>query len=86
MNGGAGYDTYLIEGHDTIEDSDGNGRIRDKAGNFISGVIEKQTDRSYVYVTDPTIGVTRDANLTLTWVDSASVVLDDVIDRVNKAA
>lgn len=37
LNGGAGDDRYVIEGHDTIQDSDGWGRIEDRAGHVIAG-------------------------------------------------
>jgi Ca2+-binding RTX toxin-like protein len=66
MDGGSGYDTYVIEGNDTIEDSDGKGILRDKAGNVITGTILKREDGSYVYLSDPSISVTRDTDLTLT--------------------
>ncbi|MGH8858023.1 MAG: hypothetical protein ACREXG_08340, partial [Polaromonas sp.] len=50
LNGGAGTDNYHLEGHDTIEDSDGQGRLKDKAGNLIAGAIEKRTDGSYAFL------------------------------------
>jgi VCBS repeat-containing protein len=66
LDGGADYDTYVVEGIDTIQDSDGKGILRDKAGNVISGAIQKRTDGSYVFLADPSIGVTLDTDLTLT--------------------
>ena len=74
MYGGSGYDTYVIEGNDTIEDSDGKGAIRDKAGNIVSGAILKRTDGTYVYLADPGIGVTKGADLSLT-LDSGNVAV-----------
>jgi len=66
LDGGAGYDTYTLEGRDTIRDSDGQGILRDKAGNIIAGSIKKNADGTYTYLSDPSVGVTLDANLTLT--------------------
>jgi Ca2+-binding RTX toxin-like protein len=77
LNGGAGYDTYIIEGSDTIQDSDGHGTIRDKAGNLISGAIEKREDGSYVYLSDPSISVAKDANLTLTLADGTVAKIEN---------
>ncbi len=55
LKGGAGYDRYVIEGSDIIEDSDGIGSIRNKAGQRIAGAVEKRSDGSYVFLSDPTI-------------------------------
>ncbi|MBI5907007.1 MAG: DUF2974 domain-containing protein, partial [Burkholderiales bacterium] len=57
LKGGAGHDRYVIEGHDTIEDSDGIGSIRNKAGQRITGAVEKRGDGSYVFLSDSTITV-----------------------------
>ncbi|MDP2199866.1 MAG: hypothetical protein Q8K01_14880, partial [Sulfurimicrobium sp.] len=73
LNGGADYDTYLIEGNDTIQDSDGKGRLMDQAGHLLSGVIEKRADGTYAYLSDPNIGVTKNADLTLTLADGTVV-------------
>lgn len=66
LDGGAGNDTYTIEGRDTIRDSDSLGQIKDKAGNIISGAIQKNTDGTYSYLSDARVGVTLDSNATLT--------------------
>ncbi|MEW5756026.1 MAG: calcium-binding protein [Pseudomonadota bacterium] len=77
LNGGDGNDTYLINGQDTIIDSDGQGRIQDKSGRSVSGFIQIRSDGSKVFLSDPTITVSGDANLTLTWADGNSVVIND---------
>jgi VCBS repeat-containing protein len=77
LDGGAGYDTYIIEGNDTIRDSDGLGTIKDKAGNIISGAIEKSADGSYVYLSNSSISVTLDTNLTLTLADGTITTIED---------
>ncbi|MDP3688176.1 MAG: calcium-binding protein, partial [Sulfurimicrobium sp.] len=71
------YDTYLIEGNDTIQDSDGKGRLMDQAGHLLSGVIEKRADGTYAYLSDPSISVAKDANLTLTLADGTVVTLNN---------
>jgi VCBS repeat-containing protein len=80
LDGGSGYDTYLIEGTDTIRDSDGKGYLKDKAGNLISGAIEKHADGSYTYQNDPNISVSKDANLTLTLADGSVAVIENFKD------
>jgi VCBS repeat-containing protein len=75
LRGGNGYDRYVIEGHDTIEDSDGRGTIRDKSGRVLAGLIEKRSDGSYVYQTDPNVTVTGGTDLTLTLADGSSVTI-----------
>lgn len=80
LNGGDGYDAYFIAGHDTIQDSDGMGRIRDSAGHFISGFIQEHLNGSYTFLSDPAIGVTRDTNLTLILADGTSVVVENFQD------
>ncbi|MDX1253600.1 MAG: DUF2974 domain-containing protein [Gammaproteobacteria bacterium] len=76
LDGGDGYDTYIIEGNDTIRDSDGKGRIRDKAGNIIAGGIEKLESGSYVYLADPTVGVAVGSSLILTWTDGSRIDIE----------
>ena len=73
MDGGVGNDTYLIEGSDTIQDSDGLGSIKDKNGRRLAGLVEKQADGSYVFLSDPSVAVTGGADLTLTLADGSSV-------------
>ena len=80
LDGGSGFDTYVVEGSDTIQDSDGRGILKDKAGNFISGAIQKRDDGSYVYLSDPSVGVTRDADLTLTFTDGTVVRIKNYQD------
>lgn len=75
LNGGSGYDTYRIEGSDTIADADGKGILKDQAGNLISGVIQKQEDGSYLYLSDPSISVTKDTDLTLTLTDGTVAII-----------
>lgn len=77
LNGGAGVDNYIIEGRDTIQDSDGLGLIKDKAGNIITGAIEKRADGSYVFLSDLNISVTKDGNLTLTLTDGSVAVIEN---------
>ena len=73
LKGGAGHDRYVIEGRDTIEDSDGIGSIRNKAGQRIAGAVEKRGDGSYVFLSDTTITVAGGADLTLTLADGSGV-------------
>ncbi len=77
LDGGAGYDAYTLEGRDTIRDSDGLGILKDKAGNIISGVIEKHSDGTYAFLSDPRISVTLDTNLTLTLADGTVAVIEN---------
>ncbi|MDP2760685.1 MAG: hypothetical protein Q8O64_09850, partial [Sideroxyarcus sp.] len=77
LDGGAGYDTYTLEGNDTIRDSDGHGALKDKAGNLISGAIQKNADGTYTYLTDPSVSVTLDTNLTLTFADGTVAVIEN---------
>ncbi len=66
LDGGAGYDTYTLEGRDTIRDADGSGILKDKAGNILTGVIEKRADGTCAFLSAPSASVILDANLTLT--------------------
>ncbi|MBI5007090.1 MAG: putative Ig domain-containing protein [Nitrosomonadales bacterium] len=76
LDGGAGVDYYIVEGNDTIRDSDGLGLIKDKSGNIITGAIKHNADGSYTFTTHPGISVTRDANLTLTLADGSTIVIE----------
>ncbi len=80
LNGGAGNDTYIVEGHDTILDADGQGVIKDKAGNVINGVIEQHADGTFEFLSNAGISVTKDANLTLTLTDGSVVVIENYQD------
>ncbi len=80
LDGGAGSDVYIIEGYDTIKDADGQGRIQDKTGRVISGVIEKDASGNYVFLSDRSISVAKDANLTLTLADGTRVVIENFED------
>ena len=77
LYGGDGVDTYLLDGHDTIIDSDGRGVIKDRAGRIISGAIEQRADGSYVFLADPSITVSKTADLTLGLADGSSVTIKD---------
>jgi hypothetical protein len=46
MDGGAGFDSYVIQGNDTLIDSDGLGNIKDMAGRRLAGLIVKLADGS----------------------------------------
>ena len=80
LKGGAGYDRYRIEGSDTIEDADGQGSIRDKAGNAIAGGILKLENGTYVYLSDPGITVAKGADLTLGLTDGSGVTIKNYQD------
>jgi Ca2+-binding RTX toxin-like protein len=77
LDGGTGSDIYIIEGHDTIKDADGQGRIQDKAGRVLTGVIEKDASGNYAFLSDPTIRVAKDANLTLTLADGTAAIIEN---------
>lgn len=80
LNGAIGYDTYIIKGSDTIEDSDGKGFIKDQAGNILSGLIEKRPNGSYVFLGDTTVSVTKNVDLTLTFDNGNSVTIKNHVD------
>lgn len=75
LSGGNGDDRYLIQGHDTIEDTDGRGSITDINGRRLAGLIAKRNDGSYAFVSDASVTVSKDADLTLTLADGNSVVI-----------
>jgi Ca2+-binding RTX toxin-like protein len=75
LDGGDGYDTYLIDGSDTVEDSDGLGVLKDKAGKPLTGVLEKRPDGSYVFLGNDHITVNRDTDLILTLDDGSVITL-----------
>ena len=77
LDGGDGMDTYLIEGRDTIKDSDGKGILKDRDGHLISGAIQKNENGNYTYLADPGITVSRDVNLTLTLADGSIIVIEN---------
>ncbi len=77
LDGGAGIDTYIVDGQDTILDSDGQGILKDKAGNIINGVIERRADGTYAFLSNTNIGVTIDANLVLTLADGSVGVIEN---------
>ena len=78
LNGGAGTDSYIIEGKDTITDSDRLGSLTDKLGNRIAGLINQKIDGSYVFLSNPAIGVTgAGADITLTLAGGDTVTLKD---------
>ncbi len=80
MNGGAGFDRYRIEGSDTVQDSDGIGSLQTKSGVRITGAVEKRSDGSYAFLSDPTITVTRASDLTLTLADGTAVTVKNFKD------
>lgn len=77
LEGGTGYDRYLIQGRDTVRDADGLGRLEDTSGRILSGAILKRSDGSYSYLNDPSVNVTRDINLTLTWTNGTRLVIEN---------
>src|SRR3569623_131376 len=78
LDGGAGRDTYIVDGHDVIEDSDGLGSIRDKTGRYIGGHIQSHSDGTYTVVSDTAIDVSlnqENNDLTLTLSGETSIVI-----------
>lgn len=80
LNGGSGYDRYVIEGSDTVEDSDGKGILTDRSGRHISGMIQKRAGGTYVSQSDSIVSASGDADLTLTLVDGSSVTIEGYQD------
>ncbi len=74
LYGGTGHDRYVIEGSDTVEDSDREGILTDKSGKVIAGMIWKDKNGAYTFQSDSAIGVSgSDAEITLTLEDGSRV-------------
>ncbi|MGH7894372.1 MAG: calcium-binding protein, partial [Candidatus Binatia bacterium] len=79
LEGGDGLDTYVVQGRDTIVDTDGEGVIRDASGKEVAGLFVKR-DGQYVFVADPSITATKNSPLTITLADGSVVVVEDFED------
>lgn len=78
--GGTGYDRYVIEGSDTVEDSDGEGILTDKTGRHISGMLQKREDGTYISRSDSITSASGSTDLTLTLTDGSSVTIKNYQD------